>query len=277
MNKFIATKNDEGRTLLKFLQITLADVPKSKLESLFRKKDVRVNNKKTNDKKYIVKSGDEITVFGVRFSEERKQEINAEPTFKIVYEDDNILVVDKPINVVVHGEENSLDNQVLTYLEFEQVDSFKPTHIGRIDKVTSGLVLYGKNYKIVRELNDKINDFKKIYKLKADLQKDAHVKAIIFHDDSQQKEIITQTGYGKECETILTVKGDEIEAQIITGRKHQIRATMEYLGSPILGDVKYGGKPSDRVYLHSWKLILRNLSREFDYLNDQEFTTSTYF
>ena len=276
MNTFTATKNDEGRTLLKYLSICLQDVPKSKIESLFRKKDIKVNGKRINDKQYIVKEGDEISVYGVRFSEFSGIATEAEVKFTVIYEDDNILVVDKPINVSIHGDKNSLDNQVFSYLNFVQTDSFKPSHVGRIDKETSGLVLYGKNYRILRELNDKVNDFIKIYKLKSDIKEDKHVKAQIHHNEKDKKEYISDR-FGKDTETIIKVKGEEIEAQIITGRKHQIRATMEFLGFPIHGDIRYGGKPSDRLYLHSWKLILRGLSKDFDYLNDQEFISNTYF
>ena len=275
MTKFTATKNDEGRTLLKYLESILNDVPKSRIEKMFRNKDIKLNDKRINDRKYIIQEGDEIQVFGVRFGTQTFT--NVEHNFEIIFEDDNILIVDKPINIEVHGSENSLDNQVLSYLKFEKIDSFVPSHIGRIDKSTSGLMIYGKNYSTVREMNEKIGQFDKIYRLKSTLENDTTVDALIHHNERDKKEYISDE-FGKRSTTEFKVlENGEIEAKIITGRKHQIRASLEFLGHPILGDVKYGGKLSKRVYLHSYKVVFKGLSGDLEYLNNKEFKTGPYF
>ena len=265
MDKFIATLNDQGRTILKFLEKTLDGVPKSRIERLFRSKDVKINGKRINDKKTIINEGDEIVVYGVRFAFVERERVKH--TFKVIFEDDNILVVEKPEGVVVHGEKESLDNQVLSYLKFEKQDSFTPSHIGRIDKGTSGIMLYGKNYQAVRMLNDATDHFDKYYIAISSLEEDQELKAMIFHDEENQKEAISEK-FGKDCHTIFKVLGNsKVEAKIITGRKHQIRASLEFLGHPIKGDWKYDGTKAGRVYLHSHKLVLNGLEGELAYLN----------
>ena len=275
MNKFKATKNDQGRTLLKFLEKTLNNVPKSRIEKLFRNKDIKINNKRTSNKKYIILENDEITIYGIEYEEKKYNFI--EYNFEIIYEDKNILIVNKPIGIEVHGSYNSLDKQVLSYLKFKKIDSFIPTHIGRIDKITSGIMVYGKNYNTVRKMKEKINSFNKYYRLISDLKKDVDLKSYIYHNELDQKEYISQK-FGKTCETYFKVlTNGEIEAQIITGRKHQIRASLEYLKKPIKGDTKYGGISAKRVFLHSYKIIFNSLEGELEYLNNKEFISLPCF
>ena len=275
MNNFIATKNDEGRTLLKYISRLLSDVPTSKIERMFREKDIKLNGARTKDKKYLVKEGDEITLYGVRFSFEKHENIKF--NFKTIFEDENILVVSKPANISIHDEDDSLDNQVLSYLEFEKIDSFTPSHIGRIDKATTGVVLYGKTYEALRELKENVGKFEKYYRLKSYLDKSQTFEGLIHHNELEKKEIISLK-FGKETKTIFTVlEDDEVEAQIITGRKHQIRSSLAFLGFPIIGDLKYGGERSDRIYLHSHRIVLKGLSGNLEYLNNQEFIAKNYF
>lgn len=275
MNNFKATKNDEGRTILKFLEQILNEVPKSRIERLFRNKDIKLNGKRITDKKYIIQEEDEITIYGIHFALKTFKKTKVK--FKIVFEDKNVLIVDKPIGIEVHGSHDSLDMQVISYLKFEQTDSFVPSHIGRIDKVTSGIVVYGKNYETVRQMNDNIENFSKIYRAISNLSESQVLNEKIHHNELDQKEYISEL-YGKDSSTKFTVlENGEIEAQIITGRKHQIRAALEYLKAPIKGDVKYGGSAAGRVYLHSYKIVFSGLTGELEYLNDKDFVTGPYF
>lgn len=269
MDKFIATINDQGRTALKFLEKILDGVPKSRIERLFRSKDVKINGKRITDKKAIINEGDEIIVYGIRFSFKEREEVKH--SLDILFEDENILVVNKPHGVVVHGERDSLDNQVLSYLEFVKTDSFVPSHIGRIDKSTSGIMLYGKTYAAVRTLNENIDKFEKYYLAVSNLKESQVLDKLIHHNESEKKEVVSEK-FGKRCVTEFEVLGDSlVQAKIITGRKHQIRAALEFLQAPIKGDFKYGGSSAGRVYLHSHMLILNNLTGELEYLNGKKF------
>lgn len=275
MSKFIATKNDAGRSLLKYLEGTLDDVPKSRIERLFRNKDLKINGNRIKDKTYIIKEGDEIEIFGIRFGFKTFKDIKYK--FDIVFEDENVLIVDKPINTEIHGPDNSLDNQVLSYLKFIKKDSFVPSHIGRIDKVTSGIVVYGKNYEAVRQMNDNIEKFDKIYRAISSLKESQVLNAKIHHNELDKKEYVSEE-FGKECSSKFKVlENGEIEAQIITGRKHQIRASLEFLNASIKGDIKYGGTVAERVYLHSYMIIFKGLTGNLEYLNNKEFKTGPYF
>ena len=276
MNKFIATKNDVGRTILKFVISIFKDVSHHKIEKLFRKKNIKINDQKINDKKIILKENDVIKIYGLnfeKFNNFKKIDIH----FKVIYEDENILVINKPENFLVHGKYNSIDNQVLTYLNFKKVDSFTPSHVGRLDKVTSGIILYAKNYSSLKELNNKKNDFEKFYVAISKINEETLLESFIFHDDFKQKEFISQEK-GKKCKTKFTpLEDNKVLIQIFTGRKHQIRASLEYLNFPIKGDTKYGGTSAKRVYLHASKIILNNLEGNLSYLNKKEFVSEPDF
>ncbi len=278
MHKFVAHKNDGGRKLIKYISSLFKDLPEGRIYKLLRQKCVKINGKRITDSNHIINEGDEVVIYGIKEQATIYiYDVGLQLDSKIIYEDDNILIINKKAGKVVHGELLCLDNQVLSYLKFKQNSSFKPSHVGRLDKWTSGLIVYAKNYKALRELNDKIGFFDKIYTLKSDYNGgDNVVSAYIHHDEKMQKMIVTKNPAGLNNQIVKTkiyVDSNKLYAQLLTGRKHQIRATMEYLGYPIYGDIKYGWrkKTNKRIYLHSYKLGFNNLSSPLEYLNGREF------
>lgn len=272
--KLRAGSNDEGRTIFKYLIKTLNNIPVSRVEKLFRQKDVKLNGKRISDKNVVVSYNDEIWVYGL---EDAKRNISftTPVTFKKIFEDDNILVVEKPINIAIHGEENCLDNQVLTYLDFKQKGSFTPSHVGRIDKSTSGLVLYAKTYSALVQLNEKTSHFEKYYLLKSDFDWDKkHVVFYSQYDTKTKRYLLNEKGPGEKMETIFFKEGNKRYARIITGKKHQIRITLQKLEFPIKGDRRYGGDYGSRVFLHSHKIVFHNLEKELEYLNGTSFVSN---
>ncbi|UUM19939.1 MULTISPECIES: RluA family pseudouridine synthase [unclassified Mycoplasma] len=276
MIEIIATKNDSTRSVFKILQKYFPNLPLSKIEKIFRKKDIKVNGNRKIDKNYKVNQGDVITVYGI-FDPQETDESNIKifnNQLDILYEDENILIINKPNGIAVHGEENSLDNQVLGYLNFQKIDSFTPSHVGRLDKDTSGIILYGKNYLSVKILNQTHHKFIKKYQFLSDFTpNNQRIKLYFYKDDQAQKTKISPKpkDNSKEGVTQFYFEGNRKIAQIITGRKHQIRLTLKYLNAPIYGDKKYGGKKAERLMLHSWYLKLQGLSGELSYLNNKEF------
>ena len=141
--------------------------------------------------------------------------------------------------------------------------------MSRLDKATSGLIVYAKNYSTLRQLKEKNNDFEKTYIFKSDFKGEKTTTFKICHDEENQREICGD--YGKDTKTHFWFEDGKQYAQIFTGRKHQIRASLSKLGFPIYGDRKYGGKPANRVYLHSYKIKFKNLSGDLKYLDNSEF------
>ncbi len=278
MHKFVAHKNDGGRKLIKYISSLFKDLPEGRIYKLLRQKCVKINGKRITDSNHVINEGDEVVIYGIKEQATIYiYDVGLQLDSKIIYEDDNILLINKKAGKVVHGEPLCLDDQVLSYLKFKQNSPFKPSHVGRLDKWTSGLIVYAKNYKALRELNDKIGFFNKIYTLKSDYNGgDNVVSAYIHHDEKMQKMIVTKNPVGLNNQIVKTkiyVDSNKLYAQLLTGRKHQIRATMEYLGYPIYGDIKYGWrkKTNKRIYLHSYKLGFNNLSSPLEYLNGREF------
>ncbi|QGZ97302.1 RluA family pseudouridine synthase [Mycoplasma sp. NEAQ87857] len=269
-----ATLNDHNRTIFKVLTKYLNNLPLSKIESLFRKKDIKVNGKRNIKKDYIVQENDHIVVYGIVDFKKKETIAKINYDFKILYEDDNLLIIDKKSGIAVHDGENNLDLQVLNYLKFKPVDSFKPSHIGRLDKDTSGIIVYGKNYQTVSQFNAKSNSFIKKYQFISDFNQDK-LEVRLYHKKDHLtgkiKVYAKEVPDSKLAITILETLGKKKLATIKTGRKHQIRLALKWLNQPIYGDRKYGGKKASRLMLHSYYLKLNNLEGDLEYLNGMEF------
>ena len=272
IKKFKAKENDVNRTLFKYLEKMLDNVPISRLEKLFREKDVRINGQKTNEKHYKLQLNDEILVYGLKDVSRETKRSKANINFSIVYEDKNLLIVDKKVNVAIHSEENCLNDQVLTYLDYKKTSSFIPSSIGRIDKKTSGIVVYCKNYQTLTEFSEKQDEFEKVYQFVSDFKSlEKQEVAVRLKKDIKNEKMIANDSYGVKAKTIFWTDGMRNYAQIVTGKKHQIRATLEYLHCPIVGDTKYGGKRARRMFLHSYSITFHNLSDDFKEYNEQTF------
>lgn len=274
--KLKATKNDEGRTCFKYIIKILNNIPLSRIEKLFRKKDVRVNDVRISEKNYVIKENDRIWIYGLEDSYKILDHIEPKVNFGIIFEDENILVIDKPINIAVHGEPDCLDFQVLTYLKYKKIDSFKPSHIGRLDKSTSGIILYAKNYFTLVQMNEKTSNFEKYYVMKSDFtyEKEHVIFYSKFDTKTKRYKLSENPAFGEKMETIFFTQGNKKYARIITGKKHQIRITLQHLGYPIKGDRRYGGDYGKRVFLHSNKIVFHKLSNELEYLNGTMFVSN---
>lgn len=278
IKKFKAKENDVNRTLFKYLEKMLDNVPISRLEKLFREKDVRINGQKTNEKHYKLQLNDEILVYGLKDVSRETKRSKANINFSVVYEDKNLLIVDKKVNVAIHSEENCLNDQVLTYLDYKKTSSFIPSSIGRIDKKTSGIVVYCKNYQTLTEFSKKQDEFEKVYQFVSDFKSlEKQEVTVRLKKDIKNEKMIANDSYGVKAKTIFWTDGMRNYAQIVMGKKHQIRATLEYLHCPIVGDTKYGGKRARRMFLHSYSITFHNLSDDFKEYNEQTFVCPSHW
>ena len=164
-------ENDANQRIDKYLKKLLVNAPVNFIYRMFRKKDIKVNGKRV-DEKYILKVNDVIEMF---LYENKFQEFTATKniydvakTFKVLYEDKHVLIVYKPAGLLVHEDANesvnTLTNQVLSYLakknelDLGRENTFMPGPVHRLDRNTSGIVIFGKTLAALQDLNEMIND-----------------------------------------------------------------------------------------------------------------------
>lgn len=284
--------NDAGQRLDKFLTKTLKTLPLSLMYKQIRTKKIKVNRKRT-EPKYVLQKGDTVELFIAEEFFEKQTDTSPltslKPKLDIVFEDKNVLLVDKRPGLIVHSddkeEQNTLINHIKAYLyqrgEYspESENSFAPALCNRIDRNTGGIVIAAKNAEALRILNQKIKDreITKKYLLAVHGRMNARqgfFKNFILKDENTNtvKVYDNRVKGSKTAETKYRVIEEKnnlslVEAELLTGRTHQIRAQFSYVGHPLLGDGKYGINKDDRrsgykcQALYSYKLT-------FDFTTD---------
>ena len=315
--EFTAGKNDDSRRLDKLLKTLLPQRPLSDINKLIRKGLIRLNEKKTKAD-IRISEGDVIKIAAFLFNstskliknDEKKvlqkdfsanKGLAAEKTLRIIYEDENFLIINKPYDINVHGsskENTALDSLVRFYLlsnSKSQDLAFTPGSLHRLDRKTSGLLVFSKSLNGARWFTKQLNNhkIKKTYcaVLQGKLTKEEKWTDYIFSQEESGKQFHTvlcssekkegwkeakskacPLAYGKYEDKIITLAKIEIE----TGRKHQIRAQSALHGFPLLGDSSYGGcKIKDKKLLRDLYLCATSLS--FDNQNEDCENEAVYF
>ena len=280
MKEIIISKKYHEKKLNKVILEELSNINYPTFCKLLRKKDIKINGKRIN-KDVLVYENDKIEIYLPKELEETKIDLDK------VYEDDNILVINKPAKIEVTGS-NSLTeiiNKQYTNCEF------KPQPCHRIDRNTTGLVLFAKNKEALEILLEKFknHEIEKHYLALVygiPNKQEERLEAYLFKDNKKAQVYINDTfkkGYQKIITkyTVLEKRKDNtalLDVEIETGKTHQIRAHLAHIGYPIIGDGKYGkneinkqfGKKYQMLCSYKLKFNFQSESGILTYLNGKE-------
>ena len=283
MKEFIISENEAGLTVIKYSSKILRKAPQSIIHKFIRNKNIELNRKKCREGE-ILKAGDMVAfflsdeTFG-KFSDIPGQTDSGASKYtldisRVLFEDEDYIFYDKPAGLITQKDDSgrvSLNDQLLGYCGINGV--FRPSICNRLDTNTSGIVLCGKSIKGLQRLNKAIKERRIRKSYRAVLwgrieEEHMHLVSFIRPVDNENMMEVSDTpgrGYKEIITDLKLIASDErysyAELDLITGRKHQIRAQMAHIKHPVVGDIKYGReaedkKAADRQLLHAYRVEL---------------------
>jgi len=313
MQEFRISKNEAGLRLDKYLAKLLNKAPQSVIQKNLRKKNILLNDAKADgsvktnvgDRVQIYMRDETIALFrdhspntareetGSRSSGDTKVVSDLMKAVQILYEDENILVLNKPAGILSQKAKPT-DVSVVDFVlqhyakkPHSQDETFTPGICNRLDRNTDGLMLAGLSLIGLQELNRIIKDrsLQKYYLcvVKGKLPKPGHLRGYLSKDPVQNKVSVSKQNSDTNSAAIETeyeplAYNDSysvLKVHLITGKTHQIRAHLASIGHPLIGDRKYDSeadKKQARVLLHSWEMHFPKMTGELEYLSGQCFT-----
>ena len=286
MRELTIGKNDAGQRLDRFVAKSLPLLPSALLQKYIRIKRIKLNGKGAHRDDRL-QAGDVLQCyindeFFDQPSEENLFLSIFKPQLDLVYEDENILLVNKRPGLVVHADEtekvNTLINHIQAYLYQKKEwnprweNAFAPALCNRIDRNTGGIVIAAKNAEALRIINEKIrsHELRKSYlciTLGRPNPPEGKIQGFLLKDEAKKQVRFFNRPVpgGKTAVTLyrtLETRGELslVECELLTGRTHQIRVSMAEIGHPLLGDGKYGNGAANKKYhetrqaLYSYKL-----------------------
>lgn len=313
MKEYIISKADSGQTLIKYLGRILKEAPNGLIHKQLRNKNITLNGKKATgfeklseaDSVKVFMSDETIAKFSKAFESEAKVSVKeyekAYKTFgkpRIIFENDHIIVFDKPVGVLsqkAKQDDISANEWLIGYLLCEKkesldLDRFKPSVCNRLDRNTAGLMLFGKTVFGTNLLNKIVKDksLKKYYKtlVHGKFEYTGLKKSYLLKDEAANKAELFDSKVPGSSEIAAEFKPlryskknniSEVSVLLLTGKSHQIRAQLESMGYPVLGDKKYGNskdKGLSHHILYAEKLVFPEL-KDLPELSGREFCIDT--
>ncbi|MDO4397349.1 MAG: RluA family pseudouridine synthase [Oscillospiraceae bacterium] len=305
MREFVIGENDANQRLDKYISKAFPLIPKSLMYKYIRSKRIKVNSKKC-DIGFKLQKGDVVSLYiNDEFFAPKAPKydfMGAGKNLSVVYEDENILLADKPVGLLSHPDADEYNDTAITRIKrylYEKHEycpenemSFAPALVNRIDRNTAGIIIAAKNAEALRILNEKLKN-RELHKLYlcvviGKLQKESGVLKDSLQKNEKQNKVYVSKGASVNAKSISTkyrVLGYKnglslIEVELLTGRTHQIRAHFAFYGHPLLGDGKYGTNAENKrfggykkQFLYSYKLIFdfKTDAGILNYLNKKEF------
>lgn len=312
MKEIIVGENEQDKRFDRFLKGYLKEASSGFIYKMLRKKNITLNDKKSDGMEKL-KKGDVIKIF---FTDDTLNKFRGTESgtdkecpellsykkigdLNVIYEDDNIVLVDKPAGVLSQKsqkDDDSLNEWLIGYLlnkgdiTAESLDTYRPSICNRLDRNTSGIVICAKSLVGARKMNELIKDRSvgKFYRtiVKGRIDADFSLKGFLSKDEKKNKVVILDKdphdpaySYVETEFHVVSFNRDKdmtmLEVKLITGKPHQIRAHLASIGHPILGDIKYGGnayKGLNYQLLHSYRLEFpKDLKEPFEKLSGKEF------
>lgn len=264
--KYVAMENDE---LYNYLRKVITNKSKNNIKSLLKNECVIVNNRVITKYNYVLSKGDVIEI--------NKNKKLIDNNLSIIYEDNNIIVVDKPSKLLTISNKKEKDNTLYRMVSgYLKKDKKKVFVIHRLDFDTSGVIMFAKNEKVQKLYQDNWNKLAKVREYYAVVEGITDDKGHIESYLKQTKTLLVYSSKNKDGYFAITdyekIENNDkyslLKINISTGRRNQIRCHMHDINHPIVGDNRYLSKtnPINRLALHASKLIITDPITKSDFI-----------